>query len=256
VLAAAVLPHPPLLVPDLAAGAANLIAPLLAACESVVAEMLALKPRAVVLIGSGATTRIRPAQDTGTLAGFGTGFGAGFSAGIDAEPETVTGSGLPLSLTIGRWLLERAGWSGDVVLQEVAADASAEECEQLGARLAVDSAPDSVWLALGDGSNRRGPRSPGHDDPRAAGFDAEVVRAFASADLPALRALDPELAAVLGAAGRPAWQVLAGAVGTASGWTTIGSRVHYDEAPFGVEYLVADWRPGSVSAASERNENS
>lgn len=236
-LAAAVLPHPPLLVPDLAAGAASLVAPLLAACESVVAEMLALNPRAVVLIGSGSATGIHPAQDTGTLAGFG--------AGLDGGPEPRTGGGLPLSLTIGRWLLERAGWRGDVVLQEVATDTSAEECEHLGARLVVDIGPDSVWLALGDGSNRRGPRSPGHDDPRAAGFDAEVVRAFATGDLEALRALDPELAAVLGAAGRPAWQVLAGAVAAAPGWTAIGSRVHYDEAPFGVEYLVADWRPRS-----------
>ena len=257
-LAAAVLPHPPLLVPDLAAGAASLVAPLLAACDSVIAEMLALEPRSVVLIGSGPATGLRTTAETGALAGFGAGPGApatarpatasGAGSGTGVGPGIgagTSGGGLPLSLAIGRWLLERADWTGDVVLQEVTADTSAEECERLGARLAVDVGPDSVWLALGDGSNRRGPRSPGHDDPRAAGFDAEVVRAFATGDLAALRALDPELATVLGAAGRPAWQVLAGAVAATPGWTAIGSRVHYDEAPFGVEYLVADWRPRS-----------
>ena len=51
-LAAAVVPHPPLLVPDLAAGAAGSVAPLLAACDAVVAGLLAHSPRTVVLIGS------------------------------------------------------------------------------------------------------------------------------------------------------------------------------------------------------------
>jgi hypothetical protein len=150
---------------------------------------------------------------------------------------------LPLSLTIGRWLVDRSGWAGEVALQEVAADTAAADCEQLGRRLAAETGPNAVWLALGDGSTRRGPRSPGHDDPRAAGFDAEVARAFASADLAALLGLDTRLAAQLGAAGRPVWQVLAGAAAADPGWAAIDATVHFEDAPFGVGYLVADWRP-------------
>ena len=278
VLAAAVVPHPPLLVPALAAGAAGLVAPLLAACDAVVAGLLARAPRTVVLIGSGQHTGIRSDRELGTLDGFGANSGtsglAGSDLGTPGRGESGLGMpglgtsglgtpglgtsglatsglgtpGLPLSLTIGRWLLARAGWTeadATLVPQEVAAGASTEECQELGRRLAAETGPDSVWLALGDGSARRGPRSPGHDDPRAAGFDAEVVRAFAAGDLKALLALDSALAAELGAAGRPVWQVLAAAVAAAPDWPAIEAAVHYDDAPFGVEYLVADWRPRS-----------
>ena len=240
VLAAAVVPHPPLLVPDLAAGAAGVVVPLLAACDAVVAGLLARSPRTVVLIGSGRQTGAHPDRDTGTLAGFGgrPGSRPAESGGV----VQVERPALPLSLTIGRWLLERAGWDGpdgSVRLHEVTADRPVEDCVRFGRRLDAETGPDSVWLALGDGSNRRGPRSPGHDDPRAAGFDAAVVRAFATGDPAALLALDPQLAAELGAAGRSVWQVLAAAAG---GWPAIEAGVHYDAAPFGVQYLVADWR--------------
>ena len=245
VLAAAVVPHPPLLVPELAAGAAGLVAPLLAACDEVVTGLLARSPQTVVLIGSGQHTGPRAEAETGTLAGFGTGLGtSGSGTSSWGTTELLSPAQQQLSLIIGRWLLERAGWTGGTVLYEVAVDTPAEDAELLGVRLAAETGPDSVWLALGDGSTRRGPRSPGHDDPRAAGFDAEVVRAFATGDRAALLGLDADLAAELGVGGRAVWQVLASAVG-AAGWAGIEATVHYDAAPFGVEYLVADWRPVS-----------
>ena len=266
VLAAAVVPHPPLLVPDLAAGAADLVAPLLVACDRVVAGLLARSPRAVVLFGSGRQTRAHRGGHTGTLAGFGAPWrsmdpvaprlggsaapvvGSAHAVGVLPAPDTraVDAAGLPLSLAIGRWLVGRAGWTeadGSLLLQELAVDAPTEQCVRLGTELAAQAGPDSVWLALGDGSTRRGPRSPGHDDPRAAGFDAAAVAAFAAGDPAALLALDPQLAAELGAAGRPVWQALAAAVAADPGWPGIDARVHYDDAPFGVEYLVADWQP-------------
>jgi hypothetical protein len=248
----------------LAAGAAGSVAPLLAACDEVVAGLLARTPSTVVLIGSGRHTRAWTSQDTGSLAGFGTDPEPGSTTpGSETTGSGTTGSGtteressgttlqldpparLPLSLAIGRWLLERAGCRADLVLQEVAVESSAEDCRRLGVQLATDTGPDSVWLALGDGSNRRGPRSPGHEDPRAADFDAGVARAFAAGDPAALLALDVALAAVLGAAGRGVWQALAGAVAAAPGWPSIDAAVLYDDAPFGVEYLVAAWQPRS-----------
>jgi hypothetical protein len=235
VLAAAVVPHPPLLVPALAAGAAPDIAPLLAACDSVVAGLLGRAPRTVVCLGPGERTALHPADDWGTLGGF----GVAVEAPARHDPPAPA---LPLSLTIGRWLLERAGWTGEVLMQQVAADLPTSDCAALGARLASGTGPRSVWLVLGDGSFCRGPTAPGHDDPRASGFDAEVARAFADADLEGLLGLDTGLAGELGVAGRPAWQVLAGAVGAFEVGGPIESEVHYEAAPFGVGYLVAHWR--------------
>ena len=65
---------------------------------------------------------------------------------------------------------------------------------------------------MGDGSARRSASAPGYLDERAAPFDETVERAVRAGDLPAIAALDPVLATDLLAAGRPAWQALAGAL--------------------------------------------
>jgi len=58
----------------------------------------------------------------------------------------------------------------------------------------------------------------------------------------ALAALDPDVARDLLAAGRPAWQVLAGAL-TATSAVRPRTRILYSDAPFGVAYLVATLEP-------------
>jgi hypothetical protein len=231
-------------VPALAAGSAPLVEPLLAACEGLIARLLAQAPQTVVCVGVGERTTRRRARDWGTLAGFGGYPGAELGVGLGAilEAPSRHDHGLPhlsQSLTVGRWLLERVGWTGAVVMQEVGPGSSAADCGALGRQLADETGPRSVWLALGDGSICRGLNSPGHDDPRSAGFDAQVATAFAAADLDALLGLDVGLAAEVGAAGRPAWQVLAGAARDLT--APIDAQVHYDAAPFGVGYLVAGW---------------
>jgi hypothetical protein len=95
---------------------------------------------------------------------------------------------------------------------------------------------------MGDGSARRGPKAPGHFDPRAAAFDAGVERAIRAGDLKALLAIDPALARSLMATGRPAWQVLAGALAAQA----TAADVHYADDPFGVAYLVATITPSAV----------
>jgi len=101
-------------------------------------------------------------------------------------------------------------------------------------------------LVLGDGSARRSVAAPGHLDERAVPFDDEVVRAVRDGDLPALAALDPGLARELMVTGRPAWQVLCGALGPGRPVT----EVLYTGAPFGVAYLVARIDPGGRVASS------
>jgi aromatic ring-opening dioxygenase LigB subunit len=121
----------------------------------------------------------------------------------------------------------------------VSTDEPVAGCRKLGADLAGGSTR-SALLTIGDGSARRGPRAPGHFDERAGAFDAEVERALRAGDLTALLDLDPALARELMATGRPAWQVLAGAL---EGTAGLAVEVQYAGDPFGVAYLVATLRP-------------
>jgi hypothetical protein len=237
-IVSAVVPHPPLLVPALATGTGAQFAGLLLACETALAALLAPAPELIVCVGDGAWTRRHPASAWGTLAGFGVDLRA---PSAPSPAERATSPSLPLSLTLGRWLLERAGWAGPIMLAEVAGDEQPGECLALGHRLDQDAGQRAGWLVLGDGCSTRSERAPGYLDPRAEPFDAAVAAALATGDVAALTGLDPALAAELGAAGRAPWQVLAG------GWGSRGpsaATIRYDDAPMGVGYFVANWWPG------------
>jgi hypothetical protein len=235
-VAAAVCPHPPLLVPELAAGAAAELDALRCACDRAVAALAAAGPDLVVVVGDGPTVAPFPGDAWGTLAPYGVDVPVGAGTG----PPT-----LPLSLTLGRWLLDRAGVEVERLFFSVAADTSPQRCAELGAVLAERSARVGV-LAMGDGSARRSLKGPGYLDERAEPLDEEVRRALGAADLDALGALDPDLCAELLVAGRAAWQVLAGA---AAGLPWRGDVLHA-AAPYGVTYLVATLLPAARPATS------
>lgn len=230
-IAAAICPHPPLLVPEIAGAAAPELDTLRAACDQAVDHVLAaVGAGSLVVVGADAATTTYGADAAGSFGRYGL--------------ELTVGAGepvLPLSLTIGRWLLtrHRGGEDGtlrDVRYQGVAENAPAAECLELGAELAA-SADRVALLVLGDGSARRGEKSPGYHDDRAEPYDAVVGRALAAADAAALAGLDPASSRELLAAGRAAWQVLAGAAGRAR----LRGTLLADEAPYGVGYLVASW---------------
>lgn len=217
--AAAVCPHPPLLVPEVASGAAAELDAVRAACDAAVRRLAPAD--LLIVVGSGPATRDFGPGAAGSLRPYGVDLTLG-----PGEPV------LPLSLTIGRWLI------GDrpALFQGVAEDASPAACLRLGADLA-DLAPAVALLVMGDGSACRTAAAPGYLDPRAAGFDAAVAAALAGADRAALAGLDPGLAAELRVAGRAPWQVLAGAAGDAA----YDAELLADTAPYGVGYLVASW---------------
>lgn len=218
-ISAAVCPHPPLLVPEVACGAAPELDDLRAACAEAVRRLAA--GDLVVVVGSGPRTRDFGREAAGTLRPY----GADVTVG-PGEPV------LPLSLTIGRWLLGER----QAVYRSVAENAPPEECRRLGARLA-GLAGRVALLVMGDGTACRTQRAPGYLDTRAEGFDAGVARALAGADAGALTRLDAGLAADLRAAGRAPWQVLAGAARD----DRFSAELLADAAPYGVGYLVASW---------------
>lgn len=231
---AAFVPSPPLLVDGLTGGEVGEVDDLRDACRAVVRRLLDVGPAQVALIGPdprvpAGTVAVRwPGDARGTLGGFGS-----VTAPSDATTVPRVDPELPLSLTVGRWLLDDAGYDGPVLPVAVAEDADAEDCLSLGATVGADA-----LLVVGDGSNRRGLKPPGGPDPRADRFDAAAAAALAAGDAGALAALDASLAAELGVSGRATWQVLAGWV---SGRRVEAAQLSYEDAPFGVGYLVGTW---------------
>jgi hypothetical protein len=234
-IAAAVCPHPPLLIPE-ATGAPGAAEPelnrLRAACRNAVAALLAGRPDLIVVAGAAERTAEYPPHTPGRLHDFGVPFTVGAETG-DAES-------LPLSLTIGKWLLAEHGappaaWWG------IASDAPPAECLQLGEKLAA-LAPRVALLAMGDGPARRARAAPHAADPEADRYDDQVSGPLAAADPAALAALDPRVDRPLEIAGRVAWQVLAGAAGDEQRRDAFDAELRYRGAPFEVSYVVATWR--------------
>ena len=320
---AAVCPHPPLLVPELAGEAAPELDGLRAACARAVSRLADAVAAAagagadaeIVVVGGARRTRRFGARAVASLRPYGlitpilngesesgisdTGgrsdpcFGQHEIGAVSDEDGAASGTGpgeasgaevLPLSLTIGRWLLrdvlEGLPDGVPVGFQAVADDASPEECLRLGRELAGPADRRVALLVMGDGSACLNEKAPGYLDPRAEPYDAAVAEALRTADASALAALDPALSRELWVAGRAAWQVLAGAAGTAGAGSpdadtadagTVGGgagggapldaarsdaagsgaagsgAARFDaellayEAPYGVGYLVATW---------------
>ncbi|WP_430380078.1 class III extradiol dioxygenase subunit B-like domain-containing protein [Streptomyces sp. B1-3] len=295
-VAAAVCPCPPLLVPEVAAGAAPELDTARAACADALGVLAAARPDLLVVVGpaeqsgrgvhaegsrgsfrgfgvdvdvrlgaggaggvgvgpgaaGGVGVGVGPGADGGVGVGVGPGAdggvgvgvrpGADGAVGVDAGPGADLGDDeeprpLPTSLAVAAWLLERTGWS-DAPIEGlgVGEPLEPERCIQTGRGIA-GRAERVALLVMGDASACRTLKAPGYLDERAAPFDAEVARALGAADVAALRALDAELAYELKASGRAPWQILAGAAEGAG----LGGSLLYEDAPYGVGYVVAAW---------------
>ncbi|GAA5181622.1 hypothetical protein GCM10023322_16730 [Rugosimonospora acidiphila] len=214
-------------------------------------------------MGTGAKTAWRAPDEYGTLAPWG--------VPLEVVPGRRGHPSLPLSLTVGAWLLSRradltsappagsadatvagtatvsvtatvagtatVGGTVAVGMASVAADEPPAGCAAFGRDRCAPWLPRVALLVMGDGSAWRAEPPSGYADPRATVLDGMTAKALAAADLDGLLALDPALATELTAAGRPAWQALAGAAAGAD-WR---AELLYDAAPYGVGYLVASW---------------
>lgn len=223
-------PAPPLLARDLT-GRDPLLPELRDACARAVSWLVSDAPELVVVTGAAAETAEWDPGSRLDLSAYAPALGPG------GRP------GLPLSLGLGALLLDQAGYTGPRMLQSVSDGEPPAACAALGERLPA-AAPRTALLAVGDGSARRSTTAPGYLDERAVPFDAGIEQAVRDGDLAVLAAVDPGLARDLMATGRPAWQVLAGALGP--GPLQPGrpaTEVLYADGPFGVGYLVATFTP-------------
>ena len=227
------VPHPPLLVPELVAGAVAETDAVRRACVAAGKRLSALSRDWLAIAGDARFQGLTSSDAVGSFRGYGVDKIVSLSedaAGGEVDP------GLPLPVLVAGWLREQAG-AARVVVETINPVGSVNDSKRVGERLARQDRPVGL-LVLGDGSSRH-PGPAGHPDQRSIGYDASVRDALAAADVDALLGLDAALAAELDVSGRAAWQALAGAAAGRS-WR---AESLYSEAPFGVGYHVACWEP-------------
>lgn len=238
---AALVPHPPLLVPELTGSAASeQLDELRSACATAVDRLAAAASRWVAIGADGTEFRTFGPRTTGTFLGYGVDVRVGLSPGFETAAADPT---LPLPVLISGWLRGQGAPAASVEVELVPTTMAVADCVRLGRDLADRYAGDEPvgLLVLGDSSTRYPGRGPQAPDDRAPAFDTAVRDTVDAADAAALLGLDPQLAAELGAQGRAAWQVLAATVLAA--WPRSRTDLLYSGAPFGVGYHVAVWSP-------------
>jgi hypothetical protein len=211
-VAAAVLPHPPLLVPELAGAAAPELAPLRAACHEALSTVVAAADL-TILIGDGPVWAVPVTSAPGSFRPYGADVDVALPTLVDLDlpalPPPAQLSDLPLSLAVAAHLLEDldpppARLFAATVPRSLGPLAAAT----IGQTLSTTARFGLVVMA--DLSARRTERAPGAFHPDAADFDARVADAFRTGTPQRLLTLDPAQSADLLVTGRAPLQVLAG----------------------------------------------
>ena len=246
-VSAAVLPHPPLLVPELAGAAAPELEPLRAACREALAAVVAAADLTMV-VGDGPVWGVPEPSAPGSFAPYGADRQVTLPAALTELdlPELPTPArlpDLPLSLAVAAQLLTGldpapARLFAATVPTSLGPGAAAAIGRALAAAARNGSAAGGPvgLVVMADLSACRTERAPGAFRAEAADFDASVAQALRTGKPARLLDLDPALAADLMVAGRVPLQVLAG---TFESEPAVHGRVLYEDAPYGVGYLVA-----------------
>lgn len=224
IVAAAVCPQPPLLIPEIAGGAAADLDDVRGACDEAVRRLGDVST--VVVIGGGEATKRYSEGSWGDFRYYGV---PDVRVGFGAEDDSA--ERLPVGLLVGAWLAARIPGVSSRTGQVIASNSTPSACVEAGRALAQTDAPVGL-LVVGDGAVRRADA-----DSEAEEFDDVVAAALGAADAAALVGLNQGLAADLRVSGRAPWQVLAGAAGDRP-WR---AELLYSGSPFGVGYLVASW---------------
>lgn len=225
--ALAIVPSPPLLVPELASSAAAETEELRAAA---IAAAAGLPPRWIA-VGVAAGDAVHGPGSCGTFAGYGVDVRVGLSPGPAGEPAA-----LPLCALVTGWLRGQARPEAQAEVHAFRSDLDAESALRQGGllRQTIDARGDEVGvLVVADGANTLTATAPGGHDPDSVPVQDALDDALARGDAAALRSL-PE-----GIVGRVAYQVLAGLIGTGPQSAT----ELYRGAPYGVGYFVGVWAP-------------
>lgn len=235
-LAVAFVPYPPALVPELCGGPVPELADVRAACATAVDRLVATGPDVVWIVGGGPSEQWYGSGDVGSLAPFGRSVEVHLSA-----PAGPAAARLPLSLTVGAWLLDRAEYAGErlALYIPVAVDVDVDTDDRQSRGLAAELVGRGALLVMADGSAMRDAKAPGGYHPAAVPFDDAVAAALAAGEPAALSALDPRLGVEVQAQGVAAWRF----AGQCLRDVRVDAELLYYGAPFGVGYTVALWTP-------------
>jgi hypothetical protein len=225
--AIAIIPSAPVMVPELAASAAEELAGLR---QAVFAAAASLPPRWIA-VGVGAADDVLEPDRAGTFAGYGVDRRVTLSPGT-GDPVTE----LPLCALIAGWVRGQAKPEARVQVRAYAADHDVGEALAHGRRLRaeIDEAVDPVGvLVVADGAHTLTPPAPGGYEPDSIPAQAALDDALAAGDAAELTRLPDTVV------GRVAYQVLAGLTEPAPRSAT----ELYRGAPYGVGYFVGVWQP-------------
>ena len=223
----AVIPSAPVLVPQLATGAADETSDLRSAVLAAAGEL----PERWFVVGTGVADDVIGPGAIGTFGGYGADVRVALGADAMGEPKP-----LPLCALIAGWVRGEVAPRAHGEVWVYAADHGVEPALARGRALRAEvdaiSAPVGV-LVVADGANTLTPSAPGGHDPASVAVQAALDDALSAGDATALTQL-PD-----GIGGRVAYQVLAGLAGSSPS----SARELYRGAPYGVGYFVGVWTP-------------
>ena len=275
---AALMPHPPILVPEVGRGRENEARETLKGLELLAESLRDRRPDALLVLSPhqpyapGALFLNSAGRAAGTLAPFGapsvtigiacpgelrraaadrlSALGARIREGSRPDLTSDQGTLVPL------YFLRRA-WGRDgenppenlpPALLASPIGLTPDEALSLGERLALlDDGLRWGLVASGDLSHRLTPDAPAGYSPEGRVFDAAVLEALRSADAGPLLSLSPETLEAAGECGLRSVMTMLGLAGAVRG----AIRVFSYEGPFGVGYCSALWEPSDAGASHE-----
>ena len=273
---AALMPHPPILVPEVGRGRENEARETLKGLELLAESLRGRRPDALLVLSPhqpyapGALFLNSAGRAAGTLAPFGapsvtigiacpgelrraaadrlSALGTRIREGSRPDLTSDQGTLVPL------YFLRRA-WGRDgenppeslpPALLASPIGLTPGEALSLGERLALlDDGLRWGLVASGDLSHRLTPDAPAGYSPEGRVFDAAVLEALRSADAGPLLSLSPETLEAAGECGLRSVMTMLGLAGAVRG----AIRVFSYEGPFGVGYCSALWEPSDAGAS-------
>jgi hypothetical protein len=225
--AIAIIPSAPVMVPELAATAAEELAELREAVFTAAGSL----PSRWIAVGVGAADAVLGPDVTGTFAGY------GVDRRVTLSPRAAEAlRELPLCALIAGWVRGQAKPEARAEVRVYAADHDVNAALARGRRLRteIDDAVDPVGvLVVADGAPTLTPPAPGGYEPDSIPAQAALDNALAAGDAAALTRLPDTIV------GRVAYQVLAGLTEPAPR----SANELYRGAPYGVGYFAGVWQP-------------
>ncbi len=261
------LPHPPIVVPDVGRERLEGCMSTVDACRDFARRMMAARPDRLFMVSphsprQGSAFGVWDGERLrGDLGRFGA---AGSAVDLPNDPEMVaalsraagarglaTWSIPPEPLDHGAvvplWFLVEAGWTGPTCLASLPWQATPATMEAFGRALSEAAAASdgrAALVASGDMSHKVKPDAPAGYHPRAVEFDRALTGLIAEGRLDAIGEIDPDLRDLAAEDAADSSQIVAAAIG----YRPQGAEVLSYEHPFGVGYLVAVFHDGGGEA--------